>query len=104
MNGPKDDPASPKGQHGGARPGAGRPRKPVVPLSVPEAATPLEFLLSVMRDPMADPALRVKAATTAAQYVHTRLSDGGKKDEKATKARKVAKGKFASAPIPLRVV
>ncbi len=93
-----------KGRSGGARPGAGRKPKPVVPIEVPAAATPLEFLLSVMNDPGADPTLRVKAATTAAQYMHVRKQDGGKKDEAADKAKKAAAGKFKTAPPPLKLV
>lgn len=93
-----------KGRSGGARPGAGRKPAPKLPLTVPAAPTPLAFLLSVMNDPEADPALRVKAASTAAQYMHTRRQDGGKKDEQADKAKQAASGKFAAAPSPLKLV
>ena len=94
-----------KGRSGGARPGAGRKPKPVVPIVLPDAETPLAFLLSVMNDNAADPALRVKAATSAAQYLHTRKQDGGKKDEQIEAAKRVAAGKFgASAPPPKLVV
>ncbi len=93
-----------KGRSGGARPGAGRKPAPKLPLAVVAAPTPLEFLLSVMNDAGADPALRVKAATTAAQYMHIRKQDGGKKDEQADKAKKAATGKFAAAAAPLKLV
>jgi len=93
-----------KGRSGGARPGAGRKPAQVVPLTVPEATTPLAFLLSVMNDPMAAPELRVKAATTAAQYVHTRRQDGGKKEEQQEAAKKVAAGRFGMARAPALVV
>ena len=93
-----------KGRSGGARPGAGRKPAPKLPLTVPVAPTPLEFLLSVMNDAGADPALRVKAATTAAQYMHIRKVDGGKKDEQAEKAKAAATGKFSAAPPPLKLV
>ena len=54
---------------------------------------------------LADPALRVKAASTAAQYVHTRKQDGGKKDETLDKAKTVAsKSKYAAAAAPLKLV
>jgi phage terminase small subunit len=76
----------------------------VLPISVPETPSPLEFLLSVMNDSGADPALRVKAATTAAQYLHVRKVDGGKKDDTADKAKKAATGKFAAAQAPLKLV
>lgn len=93
-----------KGRSGGARPGAGRKPAPKLPLQVPPVPTPLEFLLSVMNDGGADPALRVKAATTAAQYVHIRKQDGGKKDDLAEKAKQAASGRFAAAAPPLKLV
>ena len=57
-----------------------------------------------MNDRGADPALRVKEATTAAQYLHVRKVDGGKKDDTADKAKKAATGKFAAAQAPLKLV
>ena len=93
-----------KGRSGGARPGAGRKPAPKLPLTVPAKPTPLEFLLAVMNDAGADPTLRVKAATTAAQYVHIRKQDGGRKDEQADKAKVAAAGKFSAAPAPLKLV
>lgn len=93
-----------KGRSGGARPGAGRKPKPVSPIEVPAAPDPLTFLLSVMNNTKAAPELRVKAATTAAQYVHVRRSDGGKKDDDADKAKKAAAGKFSASPAPLKLV
>lgn len=93
-----------KGRSGGARPGAGRKPAPIVPISVPVAATPLDFLLSVMNDAGAAPELRVKAATTAAQYLHIRKVDGGKKDEQADKAKQAATGRFAASEPPLKLV
>jgi hypothetical protein len=61
---------------GGARPGAGRPpNKPQ--FESPEqreryasAKTPLDYLLAVMRDPLADTLRRDKAAKAAAPYCH----------------------------------
>ena len=93
-----------KGRSGGARPGAGRKPAQKLPISVPKAPTPLEFLLSVMNDDGAEPALRVKAATTAAQYVHIRKHDGGQKAEQADKAKQAATGRFAAASAPLKLV
>ena len=93
-----------KGRSGGAREGAGRKPAPVVPITLPEADTPLAFLLSVMNDNDADPNLRVKAATTAAQYMHVRKQDGGKKEEQADAAKAVAGGKFKPDAAPLKLV
>lgn len=89
------------GRSGGARPGAGR--KPVPPV---ETATsdPLEFLIGVMNGSIPANATQVRAAVAAAQYVHTKKGDGGKKEEAADKAKKAAGGKFGPAKPPLKLV
>jgi hypothetical protein len=74
---------------GGARPGAGRPPKPRPPLAVGGEAnlTALAFLEVVMRDPNADPGLRVSAAK--ALLTHQRVTAPPKKqraDEMAATA------------------
>lgn len=61
---------------------------------------PLDYLLAVMRDETQDEALRVRAAIAAAQYVHVKRDDGGKKEERQAKAEEVAKGKLAPAAPP----
>lgn len=66
---------------------------------------PLDFLLTMMRDALADPKLRVRAAIAAAQYRHTKRHDGGKKEEAGEKAGKAAKGRFGVRKAPtLKVV
>lgn len=69
------------GNIGGARPGAGRkkgsPNKKTAEIQrvVAESGiTPLEYMLSVMRDDNADEHRRLSAATAAAPYVHAKLS------------------------------
>lgn len=64
---------------GGARPGAGRPkgslnRKHTEPLaaSAEAGATPVEYMLSVMRNEQADAKERAWAAEKAAPYIHPR--------------------------------
>ena len=73
---------------GGARPGAGRPPKSRPSLAVGgETITPLSFLEHVMRDPNADPGLRVSAAK--ALLTHQRVTSPPKKqrdDEMAATA------------------
>lgn len=66
---------------GGARRGAGRPKgarnKKTEALQLALAATgttPLEYILSVMRDPDIDKKERLTAAIAAAPYVHAKLS------------------------------
>lgn len=64
---------------GGARPGAGR--KPggqnrITKEAVAKAhdgLSPLDYLLSVLRDPGADEAKRIDAAKAAAPYCHAKL-------------------------------
>jgi hypothetical protein len=67
--------------HGGYRPGAGRKRGSLTAKTreIAEAAsaggiTPLEYMLSVLRNELADPKERFAAATAAAPYIHPRLA------------------------------
>ena len=80
--------------HGGARKGAGRPKgaatkrtREIADQAATEGLTPLEYLLSVMRNDSAAEAARLDAAKAAAPYVHPRLStvEVGNKDEQAFK-------------------
>lgn len=68
-------------QVGGKREGAGRKpgarnRATIEQTKAVEASglTPLEYMLSVMRDAAADEGKRLEAAKSAAPYVHSRLS------------------------------
>jgi hypothetical protein len=73
---------------GGNRPGAGRPKgvpnKATAERQATIAAsglTPLDYMLSVLRDEGAEPQVRMEAAKCAAPYVHPRLASiehGGK--------------------------
>lgn len=71
---------------GGPRPGAGRPRGTRSTLiDIPgEAAavemSPLDYMLSVMRDPEADSARRDRMAQAAAPYVHPKAGEAKKPD------------------------
>lgn len=68
-------------QHGGKRPGAGR-KKGVPNKATQEqrqaiaesGLTPLEYLLSVVRDKEEERAVRMDAAHKAAPYVHPKLA------------------------------
>lgn len=66
---------------GGPRPGSGRkpgsPNKKTAALQAAVAdsgVTPLDYMLSVMRDEVNDPKDRLSAAVSAAPYVHAKLS------------------------------
>jgi phage terminase small subunit len=103
MAGVKGRSGGPRANSGGARPGAGRKKKEVEPLDVPERGDPKDFLLDVMNDPGAEPRARLDAAKALMPYMHPKLGEGGKKDQKAEAAKKVGAGKFAaSAPPKLR--
>jgi len=108
---------------GGARPGAGRPRKPVAKSaakstekapatrskegadearSSPGGKSPLDYMLDVMNDSAADDARRDRIAMAAAPYVHAKASDTapGKKEQKQARAQEAASGRFAPRPRP----
>lgn len=88
------------GRSGGARLGAGRPPKePVVlPLSA-HYDDPLAFLKAVMNDSGSEAKLRLDAAKALMPFVHQKLGEGGKKEQKNEEAKKVA-GRFAQAAAP----
>lgn len=89
-----------KGRSGGARPGAGRPKKEpeVLPLSA-HYDDPLKFLKAVMNDSGAEAKLRIDAAKALMPFVHQKLGEGGKKEQQKEAANKVA-SRFAAAPPP----
>lgn len=112
---------------GGARPGAGR--KPTKPKEVkapkvdmagfktdpswpfgqqlPEpppkqdlsGLTPLDYLLSVMRDELEEKPRRMQAASLAAPFVHAKKGESGKKEDRAAAAKQVA-GRFTPGAPP----
>lgn len=92
------------GRSGGARPGSGPKPKPPARINIPSGQDPLDFLLAVMDHPEVDPKLRVRAAVAAAQYVHSKKGEGGKKDGKQEAADRAGQGKFAPAAPPKLVV
>lgn len=118
-----------KGRSGGARPGAGRKKKPAAVLVAPavekmaaatkaKSATPASSVLTGIGEEGFDPrpaleqvarglievsAQQMKALTALLPYVHTKKGDGGIKDDRADKAKKAA-GKFAAAAPPLALV
>jgi len=111
---------------GGYRPNAGRPKgskgvkkkagkkpakknTPPVPADIAAEAealnlTPLEYLLKVMNDPLADKTRRDRSAAVAAPFVHTRPGIGNVKDTRKDKAKAAGHGKFKSGAPPLKVV
>ena len=100
----------PKGKRGGRRPGAGRKPKPrPVPVVIgpPVDAEPvpangrdtLKLLQDIAFGLIDATPIQVRAAIAAAQYTHTKRSDGGKK-EGQLEAAKQAASKFARQSPP----
>lgn len=89
-------------KRGGARPGAGRPRKNPEEATEPvliEAEDMLDLLQKIALGKTDATALQVRAAIAAVQYTHTRTRDGGKKEAKMKEAQK-ATGRFAVSEPP----
>lgn len=71
----------------------------------PDKLEPLDYMLSVMNDPMADKDRRDRMAIAAAPFVHPRIAEGkGKKQEKDEKAKNAGAGKFAPGRPPIALV
>ena len=93
MAGFKTDPAWPFGQ-----------QVPEPPAPPPEKSdlselTPLDYLLSVMRDVTEEKPRRMQAASLAAPFVHAKKGESGKKEEKNAAAKQVS-GRFPSSAPP----
>ena len=97
-----------KGRSGGARPGAGRPRKPKDPVvPVLEAGRDMLALLQdIALGKIEVNQTQLRAAIAAVQYTHPKMGEGGKKQQRAADAEKVAGagGKFAPRLPPRLVV
>lgn len=61
---------------------------------------PRAFLLAAMNDAALDAKLRIDAAKALMPFTHTKLGEGGKKDQKQDAARKAGAGKFGSSAPP----
>jgi hypothetical protein len=87
---------SKENNHGGKRAGAGRPvgaqnkpkfESPEQRAHYAHVKTPLQYLLAVMRDPLADLKRRDKAAKAAAPFIHAKITaDATPPTSKASKA------------------
>lgn len=78
----------PTSKRGGARPGAGRPKKtvPDVPTEIGEELTMLELLRRIALGRVKVTAAQLTAARAAVQYEQVKAGDGGKKDEAQAQA------------------
>ena len=91
----------PRKNAGGARPGAGRPKKekppPPPPVVLPDTDM-LTMLQNVALGKVEATALQVRAANAAVQNTHTKKGDGGKKEEAQERAEQAASKFRRSAP------
>lgn len=86
---------------GGSRAGSGRKKKSASnDTAVIDPTDMLTLLQNVALGITEASTIQVRAAIAAVQYTHTKRSDGGKKEDQADKARKVAGGKFSAAAAP----
>ncbi|MGQ3051090.1 MAG: hypothetical protein ACT6S0_04840 [Roseateles sp.] len=75
---------------------AEQPQQPAEDLS---ELTPLAYLLTVVRNPLAEEKTRIQAASIAAPYCHAKKGEAGKKEAAAEVARK-GSPRFAQAAPP----
>lgn len=73
-------------------------------LSLTETDDPRAFLTELMNSEGADMRMRLEAAKTLMPYVHGKVADQGKKEQKAEAAKQVGKGKYSQGKPPLSVV
>lgn len=69
-------------------------------IDIPPTADPIEFLTTIMNEPMADLRYRMDAAKAMLPFKHQKLGEGGKKDQKQDAAAKAGAGKFAATAPP----
>lgn len=97
------------GRSGGKRQGAGRKSKesayiaPPVEALAGEPLDPRPTLELIALGHMDVSQTQMKALLALLPYVHTKKGEGGKKDEAADKAKKVA-SKFSATAAPLKLV
>ncbi|MCO7634118.1 terminase small subunit [Pseudomonas guariconensis] len=65
---------------------------------------PRVFLTELMNADGADLRMRLEAAKTLMPYVHGKVADQGKKEQKAEAAKQAGKGRYAQGKPPLSVV
>jgi len=85
-----------KGRSGGARAGAGRPKK-AAPERPPVSGytDPLQFLQAVWTGELEASVAQVRAATAALPFKHRKLGEGGKADLNKGAAEAAATGKYS---------
>lgn len=72
--------------------------------TLPVTDDPKVFLLAVMNHSLIKGNFRIDAAKTLLPFVHQKLGEGGKKEEKVNAAKKASAGRFGAAAPPKLVV
>jgi len=104
MAGVKGKSGGPRKNSGGARPGAGRPKKPKeVPQQISERDM-LQLLQDVALGRVEATSIQVRAAIAAVQYTHAKKNPESKKQAAEEAAKVAAKGRFASSRPPPQLV
>ncbi len=75
------------------------PASPGKPLDTADQS-PMGYLLGIMRDERAEPALRMLAAAKLLPFMHSKAGEKGKKEERQAAGEKAASGKFAVPSAP----
>lgn len=89
-------------KRGGKRAGAGR-KKETKPIEKIITRTPLEYLLSVMNDPLNSTARRMRAAVSCLPYCHAK-ADRNAKLTTQERAKRAGIGKYAPTRGPFKVL
>ncbi len=103
MAGVKGQSGGPRANSGGARPGAGRPKKSKPAPTPLEGRDMLQLLQDIALGRVEATPIQVRAAVAAVQYTHPKKGESGKKAEKVESA-KAAVSKFGGVPPPPRMV
>lgn len=105
MAGVKGRSGGPRKNAGGARPGAGRKPKQKAPPAPIADCDMLQLLQDIALGKVEASQVQVRAAIAAVQYTHPKVGEGGKKQQRAADAGKVAEGGGRFAPrTPPRLV
>ncbi len=65
---------------------------------------PKEFLMSLMNNQEAEFKMRFEAARALMPFMHARVGESGKKENKKVAAKTAGKGRFSAGDAPLRAV
>lgn len=76
----------------------------IVTIEIPETEDPKIFLTALMNCPKAGVKARLEAAKALLPFEHAKPGEKGQKEKRAEAAKEAAKGKYGTAPAPLRSV